>query len=536
VRCALLVVPLGWQLVTACGGSPQSTAEPEPTAMRRISRAALTDKIRGGWAAQMIGVSFGEPTEFKFRGAINETDVTWQPELIERALHQDDLYVDMTFAAVIDRAGLDATTADYGGAFKNSQYPLWHANAAARRLLNLGVEAPLSSDPRHNVHANDIDFQIESDFIGLMTPGLPAAANTYCERIGRVINYGDGLYGGMFIAGMYSAAFFENEVEKIVKAGLRAIPEESGYARIVRSVIHLWRRYPTDWRSAWRELNERWDKDDQCPEGAFRDFNIDARLNGAYVAMGLLYGGGDFAKTMELTMRFGQDSDCNPASAAGVLGVVLGYSGIPDLYKAGLPPLADRKFDYTNYSFNDISRSSLNRALELVIRAGGKVEGEDVLIPVQSVTPPALEQWHMGVPVARFPIDEVRGGWALSGTWTEGVTPEDEWLEVKHHKASHKAGNVAELAFAGTAVAVAGLHGPDGGRADVFLDGRPVAVIDAYAPDRTTDMGLWHTYDLADGRHELRIVTRDDADPRSTGKELRLTLAVSYRDPGRSGR
>jgi hypothetical protein len=31
---------------------------------RRLARDQLLDKIKGGWAGQMIGVSFGAPTEF----------------------------------------------------------------------------------------------------------------------------------------------------------------------------------------------------------------------------------------------------------------------------------------------------------------------------------------------------------------------------------------------------------------------------------------------------------------------------------------
>ena len=69
----------------------------------------------------------------------------------------------------------------------------------------------LSGTPKYNAHANDIDFQIEADFIGLMAPGLPQCANEMRWRAGRVMNYGDGIYGGMFVSGMYAAAFFEND-------------------------------------------------------------------------------------------------------------------------------------------------------------------------------------------------------------------------------------------------------------------------------------------------------------------------------------
>ena len=57
----------------------------------------------------------------------------------------------------------------------------------------------MSGHPKYNLHADDIDFQIEADFIGIMCPGLPQASNKYCDRVGRVMNYGDGLYGGMFV-------------------------------------------------------------------------------------------------------------------------------------------------------------------------------------------------------------------------------------------------------------------------------------------------------------------------------------------------
>ena len=154
--------------------------------------------------------------------------------MLENTIHQDDLYVEMTFAKVMDDLGLDATCEQYGAAFKDSQYHLWHANAGARRALQQGVQAPWSGHPTYNFHANDIDFQIEADFIGLMCPGLPRESNKYCDRVGRVMNYGDGLYGGMFVCGMYSAAYFECDPRKLVEAGLACIPADSEYAQLIR--------------------------------------------------------------------------------------------------------------------------------------------------------------------------------------------------------------------------------------------------------------------------------------------------------------
>jgi hypothetical protein len=100
----------------------------------------------------------------------------------------------------------------------------------------------------------------------------------------------------------------------------------------VSDVLRWHAEDPGDWRRTWRLLEARWDKDDPCPEGALAPFNIDARLNGAYVALALLYGDGDFARTLEIATRSGQDSDCNPSSAGGILGVRLGYDRIPEVW------------------------------------------------------------------------------------------------------------------------------------------------------------------------------------------------------------
>jgi hypothetical protein len=491
---------------------------------RQISRQDLLDKIRGGWAGQMIGVSYGAPTEFRSKGKILEGTLSWNPDRVENSIHQDDLYVEMTFAAVMDRLGLDATTAQYGEAFGKSRYSLWHANAGARRNLSRGIAAPASGHPRYNLHANDIDFQIEADFIGLMCPGLPRVSNRFCDRIGRVMNYGDGVYGGMFVCGMYSAAFFENDPRKIVEAGLACIPRQSEYGLLIRDLLDWSAQSPGDWRQVWQKVQDKWDKNDPCPDGALQDFNIDAKLNGAYIAFGLLFGDGDFLRTMEVSTRCGQDSDCNPSSAAGVLGVVYGYAKIPNELKSAIGKIADTQFEYTDYSFNAIVKSTETRALELIRQAGGKVTDAAVVIPRQSPKAPRLEQWNPGVPYRVVQAKEP--GW----TWT------GQWKEEKDGLSSITAGAEAMLEFSGVAVAIVGPLSQEGGRAAVYLDGKESAPLDAYIVERTHDNALWHTYGLKPGKHTLRIVTQGKADSRSKGTKVLIEKAILYRATAGSGK
>jgi hypothetical protein len=481
-------------MAVAAGMAVDASAQATPN--RHLSRAELENKIRGGWAGQMIGVSYGAPTEFVSNRRIIRWPIEWQPDAVTNSIKQDDLYVEMTFAEVLDKVGLDATTEQFGEMFKDSKYELWHANASARYLLNHGIKAPMSGHPKYNPHANDIDFQIESDFIGLMTPGLPQVANTFADRVGRVMNHGDGLYGGMFFSGMYAAAFFETDPRKVVELGLGSIPPESGYGKVIRDVLD-WSATEPDWRKTWQRITEKWDRDDPCPDGALDDFNIDARLNGAFVALGLIYGKGDFAKTLDVSTRSGQDSDCNPSSAAGILGVILGYTAIPDEWKSGIAAIADTKFDYTSYSFNEITASTMARALKVVERAGGQVTDSEIVVPMQMPKAPALEQWAVDAPSAR--LESFGGAW----TWSEG------WQEQPWHAgrtmSSDRAGAFVTLQFSGTGVAIVGDFDDKGGKADVTLDGARAATIDAKNVPHTHDDVYWHVTGLKPGRHTLRI-------------------------------
>jgi hypothetical protein len=487
---------------------------------RTLSRDELLDKIRGAWAAQMIGVSYGAPTEFKSNGKILEGEI--KGARLSNAIQQDDLYVEMTFARVMDTIGLEATTADYGEAFKNSKYKLWHANAAARKNLNRGIPAPLSGHPKYNLHADDIDFQIEADFIGIMCPGLPQASNMYCDRVGRVMNYGDGLYGGMFIAGMYSAAFFEADPRKVVEAGVACIPAESPYAQIIRDVLTWSADEPDDWRKVWHQVQDKWDKHDVCPNGANFPFNIDAKLNGAYVALGLLYGQRDWQKTMEIATRCGQDSDCNPASALGVLGAMRGFAAMPDEFKREIAKLADEKFSYTDYSLNEIVKSTEARAVQAIQRAGGTVTESEVVIPQQSPRVPKLELFDFGIPITISRAVDTE--WQWKGTWSD--TRDRHGVPAR---ISDTPGSEATLRFYGTGLALVSNLSDNGGRADVYIDGeKSNLVADAYIVPNTIDDDLWRIFDLKPGEHTVRIVLREDADERSKGRELMLCRAIVY--------
>jgi len=387
--------------------------------VRRLPVKDYVDKMKGGWIGQMCGVGWGGPTEFKVRGEIISLEKVpkWRPELVNQ-FHQDDIYVEMTFMRTLEQHGLDVTIRQAGIDFANSGYQLWHANNAGRTNLRSGIAPPDSGHPQFNKHADDIDYQIEADYSGLIAPGMPNLAIEFGEKFGRLMNYGDGMYAGQFVGGMYAEAFFCDDMVRIAEAGLACIPAESQYAEMVRDVLAWYKKNPDDWKKTWEWIEEKYHKNPEYSHvlcsgpGGKGDFSIDAKLNGAYILMGMLYGEGDLDQTIVISTQCGQDSDCNPANSGGILFTTVGFSQLPDRFTSALNP--EGKFSHTPYDFPTLVEVSKKIVREAVLRSGGRIEkepngGEVFVIPVQEPKPTKLERSSDPGPIAnsRFTDEEL---------------------------------------------------------------------------------------------------------------------------------
>ena len=375
-----------------CAPRVQTTGAPTG-GMLVISKEKLRDKIMGGWAGQTIGVTYGGPYEFRYNGTFIQDyqPLVWLDEYIRQTMLKtpglyDDLYMDLTFVEVFERQGLDAPVDSFALAFANAGYRLWHANQAARYNILNGIMPPASGHWLNSPHADDIDYQIEADYAGLMSPGMPNTASEISDKIGHIMNYGDGWYGGVYMGAMYSLAFVSDDVNYVVNEALKTIPAQSNYYKCMADVIKWHQQYPTDWHQTWFELQKKWSSDLTCPNGVFLPFNIDATINSAYVVMALLYGQGDFKTTMDIATRAGQDADCNPSSAAGILGTIIGYSRIPEFWKKSLIDAEDIEFQYTSLSLKEVYEVGLKHALENIRKNGGSEKGSEVHIKTQAPT------------------------------------------------------------------------------------------------------------------------------------------------------
>lgn len=456
-----------------------------------LSQDRLLDKIKGGWAGQTIGVTYGWPTEFVHMGTFipDYQPIHWDENYVARAMTEfpglfDDIYMDLTFVETYRRLGLNAPADSFAVAYARKEYELWHANQAGRYNVRQGLRPPASGHWLHNPHADDIDFQIEADFAGLMSPAMPRAAAAVCDKIGHIMNSGDGYYGGLYVATLYSLAFTDRPLPVLVREALKAIPPKSTFHQCVSDAIRWHDRFPADWKRAWFELQRRWAEDTGCPDGVFHPLDIDAKMNAAYVVLGLLYGKGDYSRTLDIATRLGQDSDCNPSTAAGILGTWLGYSGIPERWLSPVRKAETRPFSHTSLSLQQVYEVGFEQALAHIRQNGGQVSEKLVRIPMQSPLPALLEE-------------NFKGHVPLKKTWI-GKSIETEYtFQIEKSVGFVLRGYVRKKQNGGADRPV---------RAALYVDG--IRVEEAAFPvepnSRRTEL-FWR-YQLDDRPHDVRIV------------------------------
>lgn len=416
VSILLVLSLLSFSLFSLFSVSGVSAEEIEETEEIKKVETTLTtdelyDKLLGGWLGQMIGVSWAASTEFNYRGVIMpEKDMpVWSPSMINDAFTQDDLYVEIPFIEMLDKHGLDCDVKLIAENFAKSEFPLWHANYQARLNLQNGIPYPDCGSPEYNNHADDIDWQIEADFLGMIYPGLVNEAAERAFEIGHIMNYGDGVYGGVFVSAMHSAAFTASSVREIVDRALATIPDGTLFKEVMTDVINAYDK-GEKWEDVWQLLEDKWASSDKCTECAGA-INIDAKLNAAYVLIGLLYGEGDMEKTVLISTRCGQDSDCNPSTAASILGNLIGAKAIESKYTSAVN--MSTKFQTTDYTLDDVIDMSLKLAKEAVNANGGNFGDDGIkIVSDADIIAVPYEQWEGGIG-ATLTVNATTGGAVL---------------------------------------------------------------------------------------------------------------------------
>ncbi len=302
------------------------------------------EKVYAGYLGMNVGIRLGAPVEptlwtyeriYKTYGEIKDyvkpfknfaaDDDANGPYYFLRALYDDAKDRDITPQDVA-RAWLNYAREGVGmfwwGGYGVSTEHTVYVN------LKRGIPAPQCGSIAQNgqIVAEQIGGQIFIDTWGLITPGNPKRAADLGEAAARVSHDGEGVLGARFFCAAISKAFETSHIEEIIAAGLEQIPAESTYSKVAHAVLEFHKEHPDDFRACRDMLERDWGYDKYT--GVCHIIP-----NAGVCVLAMIYGQGDFNRTVEIATMCSWDTDCNAGNVGTVLGVACGLDGIADRYR-----------------------------------------------------------------------------------------------------------------------------------------------------------------------------------------------------------
>ena len=281
-----------------------------------FNRDKLRDKVHACWIGKNIGGTMGVPYE----GQKQANDISGFVTPKGQALPNDDLDLQLVWLRAAMDHGPHAINSKILGQYWISFIgPTWNEYGISKANMRAGILPPLSGSFYNKEWKNSNGAWIRTEIWACMNPGCPENAIKLAFEDASVDHgFGEGSYAAIFVAAMESAAFVINDVRKLIDIGLSKIPENSRVAQSVRIAMAAYDE-GVDWKTARQRV-----LDYSADLGWFQ-----APANVSFVIIGLLYGEGDFKKSMIIAINCGDDTDCTGASIGSILGIMNGTGGIP---------------------------------------------------------------------------------------------------------------------------------------------------------------------------------------------------------------
>ena len=281
----------------------------------KLNREKFFDKIYGCWIGKNIGGTMGTP--FENMRTLNDISGFNSPK--GEPLPNDDLDLQLVWLKAIRDVGAKDLNANILADYWMSQItPHWNEYGIGKTNLNMGLLPPMCGE-FNNMWKDSNGAWIRSEIWACLAPGVPNVAVKYAI-MDASIDHGlsEGTYGEMFTASLESMAFFEDDIRKLIEKALTFIPENCRVARAVKLVLDSY-----DKKIPWQETRELILEDSKDLGWFMAPGNI------AFTVLGLMYGEGDFKKSLIYAINCGDDTDCTGATAGSVLGIIKGATGIP---------------------------------------------------------------------------------------------------------------------------------------------------------------------------------------------------------------
>ncbi len=284
--------------------------------MIKFNRATMRDKVYACWLGKNLGGTIGGP----FEGKTEMNDVQGFTTKPGEVLPNDDLDLQLLWLRIMEERGPRGITPQVLGEYWISYMgPNWNEYGVAMANLQAGIPAPLSGAVNNGHWRHSNGAWIRTEIWACLYPGNVEEAIRYSFYDATVDHgYGEGSYAAIFVAALESAAFIFSDIDVLIDIGLSKIPKDCRVARSVNMVRNAYRA-----GKPWKEVRQML-VEDSADLGWFQ-----APANLGFVVIGLLYGEGDFKKSMLLAVNCGDDTDCTAATVGSILGIMGGTAALP---------------------------------------------------------------------------------------------------------------------------------------------------------------------------------------------------------------
>jgi len=375
-------------LLMVCTAIGFTTKKEEPSGgpknRKLISVQEYKDAVYASWIGQVVGNTYGLNYEFKFIDNPGPDKFPygydWTLDSLKKyngSYSDDDTDIEYMYLLQMEKYGIEPNYGQLAEAWKKHvKIKVWCANRVALTLMHAGHYPPVTGSKEYNAQWCQIDPQLTNEIWAVTAPGMLDYAVRKSEFSARITSDSFGLEPTLHYAAMYSAAFFENDINKLIDIGTAALPEGARFAKMVKHIQQIHRDNPTDWKAARKIVKDSYYVNADYNKNAWAV--IDADMNGALGILALLYGKADFQKTLDFCCAFGMDADNQAATMCGLLGIINGIGAIP---KDLMFPIKDSNW---TLPFNDvykmITREAMPDAKLTDMAARMAAQGEKIIL------------------------------------------------------------------------------------------------------------------------------------------------------------
>ncbi len=356
----------------------------------RLSYDRYFDQILGGW----IGKSMGGAIGARFEG--NKGWIELRPEEMfpPSMPPNDDLDLQVLWLKVLEEKGAALTADDLASAWLEGCWYPFNEYGIFRRNWRLGIHPPYTGSFTNQFWETGEGCPIRAEIWGYVFPGAPDLAAKYAEMDGTLDHTAQSVGAEKMLAAMSAMAFFVPDVRRLASMFRHYLPDNTPIARLTQAAFDCY-----DEGLSLRDARDRLMALDGVPEAC------DAQINIPFTFLGLLYGGNDLTKVMLSALCCGYDTDCTLASAAALVGQILGASRIPIELKE---PVGDALVMGIQYNRPEMTLTALARdtarvgvLLSRELATGAAIENAPEMkpFPQTSKTPPTrLRVAYQGSP------------------------------------------------------------------------------------------------------------------------------------------